>query len=69
MGWIKNRIKAEHRKHKSLDWERIAEAKIKLNLKESLLKEIRETIEANEGITIDQMHWVEADINKVLGVN
>ena len=28
MGWIKNRIDAEFRKHKRLDWSRIAEAKI-----------------------------------------
>lgn len=28
MGWIKNRIKAENRKHKDLDWESFAEIKI-----------------------------------------
>jgi len=28
MGWIKNRIDAEYRKHHRLDWSRIAEAKI-----------------------------------------
>ena len=33
MGWIENRIKAEHRKHKTLEWERIAEIKIVSSLK------------------------------------
>jgi len=28
MGWIAERIKAEHLKHKDLEWERIAETKI-----------------------------------------
>jgi hypothetical protein len=32
MGWIANRIKAEHRKHKTLNWEEIAEAKIKATI-------------------------------------
>ena len=29
MGWIKNRIDEEYKKHKKLDWSKIAEAKIK----------------------------------------
>lgn len=33
MGWIAERIKAEHRKHKNLEWERIAEIKIVSSLK------------------------------------
>ena len=33
MGWIANRIKAEHRKHKNLEWEMIAEIKIISSLK------------------------------------
>ena len=37
MGWIKQRIEAEHRKHsKNLDWSAIAEAKIKAELKERI---------------------------------
>jgi len=28
MGWIKDRIDAEYRKHKTLDWSAIAEKKI-----------------------------------------
>lgn len=28
MGWIKNRIKTEHKKHTKLDWEKITEKKI-----------------------------------------
>jgi hypothetical protein len=34
MSWIKDRIDAEHRKHKSLDWSQIAESKINMQLKE-----------------------------------
>ena len=30
--WIKNRINAEHRKHKNLDWAMIAEQKILSNI-------------------------------------
>lgn len=33
MGWIKNRINAEYKKHKSLDWAAIAEAKIMSTVK------------------------------------
>ena len=36
MGWIANRIKAEHRKYsksKDLDWIKLAEAKIKATIK------------------------------------
>jgi hypothetical protein len=28
MGWIKNRINSEFKKHKTLDWSKIAESKI-----------------------------------------
>ena len=28
MGWIKNRINAEYKKHNTLDWAKIAESKI-----------------------------------------
>lgn len=35
MGWIKDRIDAEYRKHKNLDWARLAEYKIIGSLKES----------------------------------
>jgi len=33
MGWIAERIKAEHKKHKDLEWERLAEIKIVSSLK------------------------------------
>ena len=33
MGWIKNRIDSEYKKHKSLDWSKIAETKIISSLK------------------------------------
>lgn len=33
MGWIEERIKAEHRKHKNLEWEKLAEIKIVQSLK------------------------------------
>ncbi len=38
MGWIKNRIDAEYKKHKKLDWSKLAEAKIKSNIKEMIDK-------------------------------
>ncbi len=38
MGWIKNRIDAEHKKHKSLDWSKIAEKKILSTLKQEMFQ-------------------------------
>ena len=41
MGWIKNRILAEKRKHSRLgdeEWSKIAEAKIKLQIREWFLE-------------------------------
>ena len=41
MGWIKNRIDTEFKKHNRLNWSEIAEAKIKAQLKEMLREEYK----------------------------
>lgn len=45
MSWIKDRIDAEHRKHKSLDWSQIAESKINMQLKEMGYVKIEDVLE------------------------
>ncbi len=38
MGWIKNRINSEYKKHQGLDWSNIAEAKIISTIKDIVTK-------------------------------
>ena len=66
MGWIKNRIEAEHRKHGSmpeglekynLDWAKLAEQKILMQIKEDL-KDLKIKIVENDIFTADEIFRV-----------
>lgn len=65
MGWIKNRIDAEFKKHKDLDWSRIAEAKITETLKKKenrLIPSVHESIESiflkrNPQCNLEELLW------------
>jgi hypothetical protein len=62
MGWIKERIDAEYRKHKDLDWSKIAEAKIQSQIKDAVEKIIKKNqtclidVDDTECDTIKRIH-------------
>lgn len=56
MGWIKNRIDSEFKKHKDLDWSRIAETKIISQINEIVdekFEELGKWIEAGCDMSAD----------------
>lgn len=54
MGWIQTRIEAEYRKHKRLEWARIAEAKIITELRDRGL--LKDCIDINKFNSINYLH-------------
>jgi len=55
MGWIKNRIDAEYRKHKKLDWSELAEIKIKATINEKIDELLRSHVKNIPKFEIEEL--------------